>query len=155
MKKRILILLLLTISLLAAYANVHSFGPGTLLQPAASPAHKILLLPLDSRPPCRKFVIDAGRIGDTEIITPPAEIQDYYTQPGNTKALRQWVADNIQGCDGAILSIDQLLYGGLLAAREAEKSPEDIQSMSCPFCSTTPIWVRTEATLSSARSWPS
>lgn len=129
MKKRILILLLLTISLLAAYANVHSFGPGTLLQPAALPAHKILLLPLDSRPPCRKFVIDAGRIGDTEIITPPAEIQDYYTQPGNTKALRQWVADNIQGCDGAILSIDQLLYGGLLAAREADKSPEDIKSM--------------------------
>ena len=80
MKKRILILLLLTISLLAAYANVHSFGPGTLLQPAASPAHKILLLPLDSRPPCRKFVIDAGRIGDTEIITPPADIRTTSTE---------------------------------------------------------------------------
>ncbi len=129
MKKRILLLLLTIIVLLAAYANSHSQAPGTLIQTAVAPTHKILLLPLDSRPPCRKFVVDAGKIGDTEIITPPAEILDYYTQAGNTTSLQEWISKNIPDCDAAIISIDQLLYGGLLAAREADKTPVEMQSM--------------------------
>lgn len=86
--------------------------------------HKILLLPLDSRPPCKKFVIDIGKIANIEIITPPPEILDYYTQAGNTDALGYWLENNISNVDAAVISIDQLIHGGLIAAREAATEPQ-------------------------------
>lgn len=89
----------------------------------------VLLVPLDGRPPCRQFVIDAGRIAGLDVLTPPSKIQDYYSQPGDTKDMQQWILQNIGQSQAAILSIDQLLYGGLLAAREKEKTPEDVQDM--------------------------
>ena len=33
--------------------------------------HKIILIPLDSRPPCTDFVVDLGKIAGTEVIMPP------------------------------------------------------------------------------------
>lgn len=90
----------------------------------------ILLVPLDSRPPCREFVVNGGRIVGREIITPPTEYMDYYSMAGDTHAMRRWLAERMDGADAVILSIDQLLSGGLLAAREAHISNEDIQSLA-------------------------
>lgn len=91
--------------------------------------YKVILIPLDSRPPCKKMVVDAGKMAGIEIITPPTEIMDYYTQKGDTKAIQQWLLDNIDNSDGAIISIDQLLHGGLLASREAQTKPEEITDL--------------------------
>ena len=90
----------------------------------------ILLVPLDSRPPCREFVINGGKIIGREIATPPTEYMDYYSKPGNTEAVRRWLSEQIRGASAVILSIDQLLSGGLLAAREAHISDDDIQSLA-------------------------
>ena len=87
--------------------------------------HKILLLPLDSRPPCKNFVIDIGKIANIEVITPPPEILDYYTQAGNTDALDHWLENNISNVDAAVISMDQLIHGGLIAAREAATEPQN------------------------------
>ena len=92
--------------------------------------HPILLVPLDSRPPCREFVVNGGKIIGREIITPPTEYMDYYSKPGDTKALRHWLAEQAGGADAVILSIDQLLSGGLLAAREAHISHADINELA-------------------------
>ena len=81
-------------------------------------AHRILLIPLDSRPPCRQFVIAAGRIANIEVIAPPSELLDYYTKAGDCTGLQQWLSANIQTADAVILSLDQIIYGGLLASRE-------------------------------------
>ncbi|SEJ07568.1 Protein of unknown function [Propionispira arboris] len=87
--------------------------------------HTVILLPLDSRPPCRQFVVDAGKIANIKVIVPPPNILDYYTQSGDTKALRLWLAENIKQADAAIISIDQLIHGGLLASREARSKESD------------------------------
>ena len=87
--------------------------------------HTVILLPLDSRPPCRQFVIDAGKIANIKVLVPPADILDYYTQSGDTKALRLWLTENIKQADAAIISIDQLIHGGLLASREARSNESD------------------------------
>ena len=87
------------------------------------PTKNILLVPLDGRPPCKQFVIDAGAIAGYAVTTPPTEFQDYYSAPGNTVQMRQWLRKNINGQQAVLLSIDQLLYGGLLAAREKEATP--------------------------------
>ena len=90
----------------------------------------ILLVPLDSRPPCREFVINGGKIIGRTIVTPPTEYMDYYSKAGETAAMRQWLAENAGGADAVILSIDQLLSGGLLAAREAHISHADIDALA-------------------------
>lgn len=91
--------------------------------------YKILLVPLDSRPPCQKMVVDAGKMAGVQVITPPSEIMDYYTKKGDTKAIQKWLLDNIDSADGAIVSIDQLLHGGLLASREINTQEMDIQQV--------------------------
>ena len=86
---------------------------------------RILLIPLDSRPPCGRFVQDAGRIAGIEIVLPPAELLDEYFRPGNTAALQAWTMEHLAGFDAAILSVDQLLHGGLIASRQAKKTVDD------------------------------
>ena len=90
----------------------------------------ILLVPLDSRPPCREFVVNGGKIIGREIVTPPTEYMDYYSMAGDTHAMRRWLAENMAEADAVILSIDQLLSGGLLAAREAHISHADIDALA-------------------------
>ena len=86
---------------------------------------RVLLVPLDSRPPCGRFVQDAGRIAGVEIVLPPAELLDEYFRPGDTAALQAWTMEHLADFDAAILSVDQLLHGGLLASRKAKKTQDD------------------------------
>ncbi len=79
----------------------------------------ILLVPLDSRPPCNKFVVEAGKLVFLKVITPPADILDYYTKPGKPAKLAAWVLENSKKADAVLISADQMLYGGLLASRKA------------------------------------
>lgn len=133
MKKTLLFLLLLLSALLLYWhIGLHPAMPS-----AAAPAPaqektgtKILLVPLDSRPPCKDFVIDAGRIGGIEVVTPPTELLDYYSAPGNTEGERQWLMEHAGEAQAMILSVDQLLYGGLLTAREKTASPEAIAALT-------------------------
>lgn len=90
----------------------------------------ILLVPLDSRPPCREFVVNGGKIIGRTIVTPPTEYMDYYSKAGETTEMRQWLAENTGTADAVILSVDQLLSGGLLAAREAHISHADIDALA-------------------------
>ena len=133
MKQNYRVLLVLTLILLPALAfwhfALHPAYPAVPIAPERQLSKKLLLVPLDGRPPCRQFVINAGRIAGFDIVTPPSRLQDYYSQPGDTDGLRHWLQANTPAADGIILSIDQLLYGGLLASREKEKTPAEIQSM--------------------------
>lgn len=131
MNQRIFLLVLFALAILGFYNFIlhpqYTSVPVTAQVPGTQ---RILLIPLDSRPPCRQFVMDAGSIANTQIITPPNEIMDYYTQAGDISALMHWLENNIAGSDAVILSIDQLLYGGLLAAREADTSAAQIDTLT-------------------------
>ena len=81
---------LLALLLLAALAFYHfSPHPAAALMPIApvrTLSSRVLLVPLDSRPPCRQHVVDLGRIGGIDVVPPPNECMDYYSQPGDTAA---------------------------------------------------------------------
>ena len=117
-KRRALLILVLVPLLALGLWNLRA-----LRHPAGTPVS------LDGRPPCRQFVIDAGRIGGTEVVTPPHELQDYYSQPGDTKAMRRWLLEEVAKgtTDSVFLSVDQLLYGGLLTAREKQATPAEVE----------------------------
>ncbi len=128
MKKNLFTVLILMAAMVTIYIAILRPSPGSMVQITTFPEQKkeFLLLPLDSRPPCGKFTQDLGKIAGIKVTAAPHELMDYYSQPGDTKALKQWLAESLPGTDGVIISIDQLIYGGLLGARERKASEKDI-----------------------------
>ncbi len=91
---------------------------------------RIILIPLDSRPACTTFVTDLAQIANIKVILPPKELLDHYKTPGNPQALRQWLKQEVQYADAAILSIDMLVHGGLLASRQSAGTLNDVNGVS-------------------------
>jgi hypothetical protein len=86
---------------------------------------KILLIPLDDRPPCLQFPVKMGLIGDAEIVTPPRKLLGRFTEFGKSDEIIKWIrTQNLKTFDAAIISLDMLAYGGLVAMREYETPTE-------------------------------
>ena len=86
---------------------------------------KILLIPLDDRPPCLQMPVKMGLIGDAEIITPPRNLLGRFTDFGKSDEIIKWLkTQNLKSFDAAIISLDMLAYGGLVAMREYETASE-------------------------------
>lgn len=88
----------------------------------------ILLIPLDSRPACTKFVVQLGKIAGIRILLPPDDILDHYKTAGNTKEISNWCLANAPQADAAIISIDMLIHGGLIASRHGNATTTDIDN---------------------------
>lgn len=124
------LLSLLAVALMIIYYLIFiQLPPATSVELQQNYKYKLILIPLDTRPPCQKMVIDAGKMAGVQIITPPSEIMDYYTRQGDTKEIQRWLMDNIDKSDGVIVSIDQLLHGGLLASRESGTKQDESQTL--------------------------
>ncbi|MDQ3684328.1 MAG: DUF4127 family protein [Acidobacteriota bacterium] len=79
---------------------------------------RVLLIPLDDRPPCLQFPIMQGLIADAEVVTPPREMLGRFTVPGDAERIGAWLrAQDFTRFDAVIVSIDMLAYGGLVASR--------------------------------------
>ena len=79
---------------------------------------RLLLIPLDDRPPCVQFPIMIGRTGDAEVVTPPREMLGRFTVPGDTEKIAEWVrAQDLRSFDAVIVAVDMVAYGGLVNSR--------------------------------------
>jgi hypothetical protein len=79
---------------------------------------KILLIPMDERPPCLQFTEKMGLIGDAEVVSPPKELLGKFTVPGQSDKIISWLqGQDLKSFDAAIVSVDMLAYGGLVAMR--------------------------------------
>ncbi|HVF29156.1 MAG TPA: DUF4127 family protein, partial [Pyrinomonadaceae bacterium] len=89
-------------------------------------AARVLLIPLDARPPCLQFPIMQGLIADAEVVAPPREMLGRFTAPGDTEQIAVWVrAQDLTRFDAVIVSIDMLAYGGLVASRVYRTPPDE------------------------------
>lgn len=86
---------------------------------------KIAILPLDTRPCCFDFTKRLGEIGIIEVLQPPKKILGGFTDFGDQKAMIEWICEIAKEADGIIISIDQLLYGGLVPSRTLERELDD------------------------------
>lgn len=121
--------LLLSFLLLPVFYALHSTAPsGETIANTIEPRRKILLIPLDSRPPCKSDVIERGRLLGYDVITPPADISDYYTKPSDARALESFIEAHVDEVDFILLSIDNLLYGSLLASREGGRTDDELNA---------------------------
>lgn len=129
MKEQFILMALFIVTLTAFQHFLHPVPASSPIPMAECQEKRIVLVPLDGRPPCRQFVIDAGHIGAFDVNVPPSTLQDYYSMPGDTAGMRNWLKEQLPGSHAAIISIDQLLYGGLLAARERELEPGNLEAL--------------------------
>jgi hypothetical protein len=97
----------------------------TVLETTQEYRYTVLLLPLDSRPACTKFIVDLGKIANIKVIMPPKELLDNYKKTAKTNDLRIWLSGNIQNVDATIVSIDMLIHGSLLASRHSTGTDND------------------------------
>ena len=118
--------------IITALTSAFYFGLSSIAAPItvnAPPATmKILLVPLDSRPPCTDYVKSIAGMAGLNILTPPREILDDYRKPGNIAAIHDWALQNISQADAAIISTDMLIHGGLLASRQTVAANGEIET---------------------------
>jgi hypothetical protein len=79
---------------------------------------RVLLIPLDDRPPCLQFPLMMGLIGDAEVVAPPRELLGRFTEFGKPERIMDWIRkQSLKTFDAAIISVDMLGYGGLVGSR--------------------------------------
>lgn len=89
---------------------------------------RILLVPLDDRPPTFQWVIKMGEIGDAQVVSPPRELLGKFTEFGKSDQIIEWLKkQDLKSFDAAVVSVDMLAFGGLVAMREFETNQETAQ----------------------------
>lgn len=78
---------------------------------------KIVYVPLDERPCNMKYPEYIGQISGLEVSMPPKELLGKFKQPADVEAIWEWVFQQTEGADRMILSMDMMLYGGIVPSR--------------------------------------
>lgn len=78
---------------------------------------KIGLVPLDERPCNQLFPRMIGDIAGVSVITPPASALGRGRSPGRYDELAAWLRQHMGSWDALIISVDQLVHGGLVPSR--------------------------------------
>lgn len=77
---------------------------------------KIVMIPLDDRP-CNYFYPQILPKADYEIVLPSKEIMCFHKNEANYDKLVSWLLDNIIDANYLVLSMDTLIFGGLVPSR--------------------------------------
>lgn len=86
---------------------------------------RIALLPLDERPVNTRLVGEVAQIAGFECAMPPAEHLPDFRKEGRTERLSEWLQAQAENASALVVSIDTLIYGGLIAARTTENPAEE------------------------------
>jgi hypothetical protein len=78
---------------------------------------KIVYIALDERPCNYKFPKEIFVSDEYEIITPSTEIMPYKREPGDFAKLKNFLLEETKDAYGLVISMDTLLYGGLVPSR--------------------------------------
>lgn len=91
---------------------------------------KILLLPADERP-CNYLYPNLLPLKDgDELILPPKDLMSKFKRPCNLKKLSEWLLEKSRDVDYLIVSLDTLLFGGMIPSRLHHDSLDDIKKRS-------------------------
>lgn len=90
---------------------------------------KIIYIPTDSRPVNLKQTVEIAEKLGYEVLVPPVEFLGTGATPdkfGKPLELWDWLNANAGSADAAVISIDAMIYGSLVASRQHELSAEEI-----------------------------
>lgn len=86
---------------------------------------KIILLPLDERP-CNYGYPSLLPKAGYELLLPPKALMGNKKIPADTGAIATWLLEHIGEADACILSLDTLIYGGIVPSRLHRESLETL-----------------------------
>jgi hypothetical protein len=78
---------------------------------------RLLLVPLDERPVNTQYPRLTAAIAGVEVLLPPPDALPDLRRPGDRHELLAWLREVADGCDGAVVCLPSLIYGGLIASR--------------------------------------
>ncbi|GIP41451.1 hypothetical protein J31TS4_47310 [Paenibacillus sp. J31TS4] len=78
---------------------------------------KIVFVPLDERPCNDLFPRLLAEGTDVDLVTPGLDRMGLKKRPADVDRLWEWLLEEVKDADGAILSLDTLLYGGIIPSR--------------------------------------
>jgi hypothetical protein len=82
---------------------------------------RIGLIPLDERPVNTRYPAMVGAIAGAAIALPPAALLSAGRRPADCAGLARWLEAEAPRLDALIVSVEQLGYGGLIAARTTDE----------------------------------
>ena len=86
---------------------------------------RILVLPLDSRPCNTQFIDHMMRPAGITCVFPREEEMDDFSRPATLDASLNFLYRELPSCDAAVLSLEHLVFGSLLASREKDISTSE------------------------------
>lgn len=78
---------------------------------------RIALIPVDARPVTYDLPIDLAEISGWELVAPPKEALGFLKEPADFDVLFKWLNEQAGQLEGIVVSIDMILYGGLVPSR--------------------------------------
>jgi hypothetical protein len=86
---------------------------------------RVLFLPCDTRPQTLEMPLQLARVAGLEVRLPDLGMLNHLNQPGNTRAIAQWLRQEAAWADALILTLETLTLGGMIPARRVSDSLED------------------------------
>lgn len=96
------------------------------INPSESFAKKIVYIPIDDRPVCLKYTVDAVEASGYEVVTPPLEILASRGKDGDPEAIWKWLVENTKDAKAVVIASDSLIYGSLVQSRTHHLSEKTI-----------------------------
>ncbi|WP_237690949.1 DUF4127 family protein [Paenibacillus caui] len=85
---------------------------------------KIVYIPLDERPCNYYFPAALSEGTGFTMAAPPLSMMGAKKQPANTEQLWEWLLSEVKDAAGAVISLDTLVYGGIIPSRLHDLSTE-------------------------------
>ena len=95
---------------------------------------KLVLLPIDERPCNYRFPYLLALDSEYEVVRPPLEIMPHKKQAGDCARLLAFLEEQMATAKAVILSLNTLLYGGLVPSRVHTDSYETVAARLERFC---------------------
>ena len=89
---------------------------------------KIIVIPLDERPCNYDFNIFMSRETPYEILSPPRSLMGNKKIPGQCNLIIDWLKKEAKDAQGLIVSLDTLLYGGIVPSRLHNHSIDELKA---------------------------
>lgn len=94
-------------------------------------ADRILLVPLDNRPCTSRFPVQIGAIANFQVLTPPVEWLGDLKEPANEREILRWLKRESYDAVGAVVALDTIAHGGLMASRQTDTPlPEIVDNLT-------------------------
>ncbi|MFM7294293.1 MAG: DUF4127 family protein [Burkholderiales bacterium] len=90
------------------------------------PSRRLALLPVDARPVVRAQVVQLAKAGGIELVVPPVSTLGHFREPADRDVLADWLRAQASNVQGFVVSLDMLIYGGLVPSRFIADSKESL-----------------------------